>query len=109
MRKILLTKEIKATLLAACFMGAIIATASTLVDGCGAADEIFDCQSVCERYRDCFKSDYDVDGCRQRCRNASENDPSVRQDADQCQACIDDKSCASATFNCAGSCSSIVP
>jgi len=105
----LLTKEVKATLLAASFMAAIVATATTLANGCGTADEIFDCQSVCQRYQDCYASDYDVDMCRQRCRSASENDPSVRQDADKCEACIGDKSCISATFNCADSCSSIVP
>jgi len=109
MRRMLLTKEIKATLLAAAFMGALVATATTLANGCGTADEVFDCQSVCSRYRDCYDSGYDVDGCRSRCRTASENNPSIRQDADQCESCIGDKSCLSATFNCAGSCSSIVP
>lgn len=109
MRKTLLTKEIKATFLAASFMVAIVATATTLADGCGTADEIFDCQSVCSRYRDCYDSSYNVDDCRSRCRTASENNASIRQDADQCEACIGDKSCISATFNCGGSCSSVVP
>jgi hypothetical protein len=109
MRVTLLTKEIKATLLAVSFMAAIIVTATTLANGCGTADEVFDCQSVCTRYRDCYDSNYDVDGCRQKCRTNSENNSSIRHDADQCEACIGDKSCLSATFNCAGSCSSIVP
>ena len=109
MRKNLFSRELKATVLAAALMTGIVVTATTLANGCGTADEIFDCQSVCTRYRDCFKSDYDVDGCRQRCRNNSESNPSIRQDADQCSACIDDKSCASATFTCTAPCSSIVP
>jgi hypothetical protein len=109
MRKVLLTKEVQATVLAAVFMVGIIATATTLANGCGKADEIFDCQSVCERYRDCYNGDYDVDGCRQRCRNNSEKNSSVRDDADQCEACIGDKSCLSATFNCAAPCGAIVP
>ena len=109
MRKILFTREFNATVLAAALMTGVVVTATTLADGCGTADEIFDCQSVCMRYRDCFKSDYDVDACRQRCRDNSESNPSIRQDADQCDACIDDKSCASATFNCATPCASIVP
>jgi len=107
MRKTLFTKEIKATLLASAFMAAIVATATTLANGCGTADEVFDCQSVCQRYADCYDSGYDVGACRQRCRTASENNPSIRQDADQCESCIGDKSCISATFNCADSCSSI--
>lgn len=108
MRQTLLTKEIKATLLAAAFMAALVATATTLANGCGTADEVFDCQAVCSRYRDCYDSGYDVDGCRSRCRTASEKDPSVRQAADQCEACIGDKSCLTATFTCGGSCSTII-
>ena len=77
--------------------------------GCDTVDAAFDCQSVCSRYSECFNSDYDVDSCRSRCRDRAANDESVRQAADACEACIDDMSCASATFNCAGSCSNIVP
>jgi hypothetical protein len=78
-------------------------------NGCGTTDNIFDCQAVCERYRECFKADYDVGMCRDRCRSRSESDSSVRAAADQCAACIDDKSCLSGTFSCAGSCGVIVP
>lgn len=78
-------------------------------NGCGAADNLFDCQSVCSRYRDCYQSDYDVGKCRDQCRSRSETDSSVRAAADQCEACIGDKSCISATFSCAASCGSIVP
>ena len=77
--------------------------------GCGKADEIFDCQQVCTRYRDCYQADYNVDNCRSRCRSNSESDPSVRSAADQCEACIGDKSCLSATFSCASPCGAIVP
>ena len=95
-------------------MKMLLLTVTTLVGlggvhACSTADEIFDCQSVCSRYRDCYKADYDVDTCRSRCRTASEKDPSVRSNADQCNACIGDKSCLSATFSCAGVCGSIVP
>jgi hypothetical protein len=77
--------------------------------GCDSVDAAFDCESVCSRYRDCFDSSYDVSKCRSNCRDRSANDDSVRHAADTCEACIDDMSCASATFNCAGSCSNIVP
>jgi hypothetical protein len=79
------------------------------IDACGTADEIFDCQSVCSRYADCYDPSYDVDACRSRCRTASEKNSSVRSNADQCNACIGDKSCLSATFSCGGVCGSIVP
>ena len=76
--------------------------------GCDTADAIFDCQAVCSRYRDCYNADYDVAACRDRCRTASANDPSIRDDADRCEKCIGDKSCLSATFTCASSCGAIV-
>ena len=76
---------------------------------CDKADEIFDCQSVCKRYAECYDPKYDVDGCRTRCRNASANNPSIRNDADECNACIDDKSCLAAPFSCGGPCGTIVP
>ena len=109
MRRTMSMKEIKATFLAVSFMSGLVILATTLANGCGAVDEIFDCQSVCSRYRDCYNADYDVDSCRQRCRTNSENDPSVRSAANTCEACIGDKSCLSATFNCGASCGAIVP
>jgi hypothetical protein len=77
--------------------------------GCDAVDNAFDCQAVCSRYQECFDGDYDVGACRSRCRDRSANDESVRQAADTCEACIDDMSCVSATFNCGGACANIVP
>jgi hypothetical protein len=76
---------------------------------CDSVETAFDCQQVCTRYRDCYDSSYDVDKCRSSCRSRAANDPSVRQAADTCESCIGDMSCLSATFNCAGSCSNIVP
>jgi hypothetical protein len=77
--------------------------------GCDDAEEAFDCQQVCSRYQDCYDANYDVGACRARCRTASDNNPSIRNDANQCEACMDDMSCASTIFNCAAPCSSIVP
>jgi hypothetical protein len=77
--------------------------------GCDDADAAFDCASVCGRYSECFDADYDVGACRSRCRAASDNDATVRSRADACEACIDDMSCAGATFSCAQDCSAIVP
>jgi hypothetical protein len=77
--------------------------------GCDDADAAFDCADVCGRYQECFDADYDVGACRSRCRTASDNDATVRNRADACEACIDDMSCAGATFNCVQDCSAIVP
>jgi hypothetical protein len=80
-----------------------------LAVNCGAADAIFDCQSVCQRYHDCYDSTYDVGACRNRCRTASSNDPNVRRAADDCEACISGQSCVGATFSCGLTCGTIVP
>jgi len=79
------------------------------VTSCDSVDEAFDCNSVCSRYRDCYDANYDVGACRADCRARADNDSSVKAAADTCEACIDDMSCASATFNCASSCGAIVP
>jgi len=87
----------------------IVGTSGMFTSGCDSVDAAFDCNSVCGRYRSCFDADYDTDACQDRCRTASANDSTVRSRADACEACIDDMSCAGATFNCAQDCSSIVP
>jgi hypothetical protein len=87
---------------------ALSATAPIL-GGCGAAETAFDCEQVCTRYRDCYSPNYDVGACRDRCRTNAANDPTVMSDAAKCDDCIGDKSCLSATFNCATECGAIVP
>ncbi len=80
--------------------------------GCSAADEVkntIDCNQVCQRYADCFKSDHDVDGCSDKCENNADNDEERQRKLRMCDACIDDRSCTSATFNCADDCLGIVP
>jgi len=89
-------------------LGLVVFVGLSTSNGCDKTDEIFDCQSVCSRYRDCYQSDYNVDQCRDKCRTNSEKDPSVRAAADKCEACIGTKSCISATFNCTGDCATII-
>ena len=86
-----------------------IALAGFAGTSCDSVDTAFDCESVCSRYRDCFDSNYNVGACRDSCRSRAANDPDVKGAADACEACIDGMSCTSATFNCASSCSNIVP
>src|SRR3954464_2572809 len=64
---------------------------------CGEADKIFDCQSVCNRYKTCFDNSYDVGACRGRCKDKADADKAFQDKADACENCIDDKSCSEAT------------
>ena len=79
-----------------------------LLGACG-VDAALDCHAICERYRSCFESSYDVGACEVRCRDRSSSTPDYRRQADQCNACIDERSCAASTFNCVGQCASVVP
>lgn len=76
--------------------------------GCAPADNAVDCQGICNRYQECFDENYDVGDCTERCVDDASNEGYATQ-ADECDACIDDKSCTSATFNCATECAGIVP
>ena len=79
------------------------------VTGCDSVDAAFDCHDICDRYSDCFDANYDVGACESRCRSHADDDTAYRQQADRCDACIDDRSCTSAVFNCGVECSSVVP
>ena len=68
-----------------------------------------DCHSVCKRFADCYNPDYDVDGCTDKCENNADSDEDRERKLETCDACIDDRSCADATFNCADDCIGIVP
>ncbi len=80
-----------------------------VLSSCGAIDSALDCRAICSRYSSCFDAKYDVGACETRCRTSAGNDPDYRRKADQCSACIDERACTSATFNCAAQCSSVVP
>ncbi len=80
--------------------------------GCSeAVDEVtntVNCSSVCKRYADCFEADYDVEGCTDRCEDMADASESREQQLESCNACIDDRSCASATFNCSTECAGVI-
>lgn len=73
---------------------------------CDEADQAIDCNQICNRYKDCFDADYDVGACVDRCEPMLDEDPHA---ADDCENCIDDRSCTGAAFNCATECGGIVP
>lgn len=84
----------------------LFGSAAIAVSGCDEADQAVDCSQICNRYQECFDEDYDVSACIDRCRPMLDEDP---HGADDCEACIDDRSCTGAVFNCASDCAGIVP
>lgn len=93
-------------------ISACFAFSTIVAFGCAATDAIdnkIDCSGICNRYKDCFDSKYDVDTCKSRCESSAKNDDKFEAKVDVCSACIDDKSCTSATFKCGSECSAIVP
>lgn len=72
-------------------------------------DRVIDCHSICDRYSECFDSDYDVDECRGSCESEADADAEFEDRVDSCEACIDEASCTEGTFSCADDCVGIVP
>ena len=70
---------------------------------CTQAQERIDCQKVCDRYQECFDSDYDVAACVDRC-----DDTDDVNDAAECESCIDGLSCTE-SFACTTECAGLVP
>lgn len=77
--------------------------------GCTAIDRATDCQQICERYRDCANSGYNVSTCATRCRDNAANSSDADNRVDLCENCLDNRSCVSSVFGCGSECSGIVP
>jgi hypothetical protein len=77
--------------------------------GCDKADQIIDCNKICNKYKDCLNSDYDVGACVDRCEDKADKDDDAADQADSCESCIDDKSCAGSVFQCGAQCAAFVP
>lgn len=79
--------------------------------GCSdnAVDRAYDCDQICDKYRDCADANYDDGACADRCRDNAGDDEAYEDKADECQACIDDRSCVGAAVGCATECAGIVP
>jgi hypothetical protein len=77
--------------------------------GCDSVDRIYDCTSICNKYKDCADANYDVAECSSECQDNAADSESFEDKADDCQACVDDRSCVGAAFNCANECIGIVP
>ena len=72
-------------------------------------DESVDCRDVCERYRSCFNASYDTASCRNRCEGLVDADGGRPRAANDCDTCMDDRSCVSAVFSCQVPCAGILP
>lgn len=79
------------------------------VAGCDSIERIYDCHSICTKYRDCADADYDVSECTSRCEDRASDSEAFEDKADECQECVDDRSCVGAAFGCATECFGIVP
>jgi hypothetical protein len=95
---------------AAMFLGAALAAVVSFV-GAGGCDEVqntFNCADLCNRYQDCFDSAYDTGACTDRCEDLADANQNLDERANRCQNCMNDNSCAAASFNCPD-CAGIVP
>lgn len=84
----------------------LVASAAT-GSGCSSVENAYNCDQICDRYKDCFDTAYDAEACQDRCENNAEDD-AFADKAEDCQACIDDRSC-SGSFACVDECVGIVP
>jgi hypothetical protein len=75
--------------------------------GCSTVELAYDCDQICDRYQECFDADYDAGQCASECR-ANAGDEAFGNTADECEACIDDRSCTG-SFSCVDECIGIVP
>jgi hypothetical protein len=87
----------------------MLTVGAVLFFGCSAAQNAVDCSGICDRYQTCFDASYDTSACEQRCRDNANSDADYMAKSTDCDNCIGDKSCASATFACGTQCAGIVP
>jgi hypothetical protein len=74
---------------------------------CTEAENAYNCDQICDRYKDCFDANYDADACQSSCEDKAD-DAGFAEKASDCESCIDDKSCTG-SFACADECVGIVP
>lgn len=87
----------------------LFAFGASLFFGCDEIDEAVDCAGICDRYKSCFDGEYDVVACVDECTDKADADAGFAAKVESCATCIDDESCAAATFECATDCAGVVP
>jgi hypothetical protein len=70
-------------------------------------DRTTDCAKICNKYKECLNNDYDTSKCEDSCTDMIDDQKTKR--IDDCESCVDDRSCANSTFACASQCVGIVP
>jgi len=85
----------------------LVAGACGKDDPITAIDRATDCSDICDKYKECISGDYDVDACEDRCTDMVTEQKTDR--IDDCQECIDAKSCTNSVFNCTSECIGIIP
>ncbi len=93
------------------FISIFMMVAAATVTSCSdnAIDRAYDCNEICDKYRDCADANYDSSACASRCRDNAADSEAFEDKADECQSCIDDRSCTSAAFGCGTECAGIAP
>ena len=91
-------------MLAAMIAGCALLACSDAADD---IDQFADCTAICDRYQECFDDNYDTSRCTDRCEDMDRRNE--MEAVDDCESCIDDRSCAEAVFPCAVECAGIVP
>lgn len=96
----MLTRLIRAAALALVFGNSAL--------GCSDAKNVISCADVCDKYKSCINSDYDVASCTSQCEDQANDSASRQKQLDSCDSCIEDRSCTGAVFNCTTECASVI-
>src|SRR3954466_11125550 len=76
--------------------------------GCSDAENVVSCADVCDKYKSCINSDYDVVSCTSNCEDTANDSADRQKQLDSCASCIEDRSCSGAVFNCTTECASVI-
>ena len=76
--------------------------------GCSDAKNVVSCADVCDKYKSCINSDYDVVSCTTKCEDMANDSANRQRQLDSCDSCIQDRSCTGAVFNCSVECASVI-
>ena len=75
---------------------------------CSDAENAVSCAQVCDKYKDCINSDYDVASCTTAGEDDANDSAERQKQLDSCNSCIEDRSCTSAVFNCTTECATVI-
>ena len=76
--------------------------------GCSDAKNTISCAEVCDKYKSCINSDYDVASCTTQCEDKANDSANRQRQLDDCDSCIQDRSCSGAVFSCTTECASVI-